>query len=1143
MFKNSFYNCLATGFAFTAVLSVVFLSSMAVADINDQVAQLDIDTANLDDIIDIFGEPVRYNWLGQTYTRDNLPDFYIVEYSDVFSIFMANGYIEELRFESPDYLFKGQIRVGSPRRAVLAVVGQPTETVVGQPCGWEDGVFYTDIDGRTGYCYYRRSDQNVRFFFENYVVSDLYLTRSTTPPPPPISSVEPFDDVRWKDLSQLDLSGQPGLIETLTYNLETIWPETNKMPTGSDPNETMTNAKNPGLGVRSLHQQGITGTGINVAIIDQPLYQDHPEYSGKVTAYYDLCGGEESSMHGPAVTSLLVGENCGTAPGAHVYYAAAPSWTADAAYQADALNWIIAQNETLPVSEKIRVVSVSAAPSGPGSPFLYNNEMWDDACVQAEAAGILVVDCTPQREITFCGYYDPNDPENVAKCTCGWPDMTVPVYTDVLHTPTSLRTLAEADDIGDCFGYTYDGHGGMSWSVPYCAGVLAMGWQVRPELTKEQIVDLLFQTAYVNPDGARIIDPPAFISLLLKNKPAIQLSNDEFEFYADSGGPNPDPQILSISNSGSGTLNWAIDETCDWLQVNPSSGFSTGQDDINEVTLSIIELPLGVHTCQLTISDPCAINNPQIVSITLYVSDANAQTIQDMIDAAEVDDTVIINPGVYIGDGNRDLDFKGKAITVRSVDPNDPDVVASTIIVCQGSESEPHRGFYFHNNEEADSVLAGFTITQGYQTRGGGIYCEHASPTISNCVLVDNSAEFGGGMHNSDSNTIVVNCTFIDNSTANWGGGMSNRDGGNPTLINCTFCGNSSTLRGGGIYSDENSSATVSNCILWENSDEGGTDEWAQIDSDGPVPLISYSCVQGWTGNFGGISNIGTDPLFADMYNGDYHLKSEYGRWDPNSQSWVKDDVTSPCIDAGDPNSDFSGETWPHGGRINIGAYGGTQEASMSLETQGLFLPRVAYIFSHRIEPAESFDSLLETYGCSTTLFRLDDVPATSLDSYDLIIVADDTQYETTWSDPNSIALIENSTKPIIGLGDGGYDFFGLLGLSIGNPNGGHSSKNSIEVVDPNCSLFSTPYSINIPQDRALQLYTETKSIGIYFWPTVPETVTGFGHEVNDVGYFPLVAEQNRYLLWGFTESPQKMTETGKKLFINVVIRTANNAW
>ena len=76
-----------------------------------------------------------------------------------------------------------------------------------------------------------------------------------------------------------------------------------------------------------------------------------------------------------------------------------------------------------------------------------------------------------------------------------------------------------------------------------------------------------------------------------------------------------------------------------------------------------------------------------------------------------------------------------------------------------------------------------------------------------------------------------------------------------------------------------------------------------------------------------GIGDISVDPLFADPGNGDFHLKSEYGRW--NGSAWVKDDVTSPCIDAGDPSSDYSNEPDYPGGRINMGAYGNTAEASL----------------------------------------------------------------------------------------------------------------------------------------------------------------------------------------------------------------------
>jgi len=90
-----------------------------------------------------------------------------------------------------------------------------------------------------------------------------------------------------------------------------------------------------------------------------------------------------------------------------------------------------------------------------------------------------------------------------------------------------------------------------------------------------------------------------------------------------------------------------------------------------------------------------------------------------------------------------------------------------------------------------------------------------------------------------------------------------------------------------------------------------------------------YSDIQGgWPGE----GNIDADPLFADTANGNYHLISQAGRWEPNSQSWVVDDITSPCIDAGDPNTPIGLEPFPNGGIINMGAYGGTDEASKSPE-------------------------------------------------------------------------------------------------------------------------------------------------------------------------------------------------------------------
>ena len=338
-----------------------------------------------------------------------------------------------------------------------------------------------------------------------FTVSGLYLTGNAVVPG---SAVVPYSDVRWMSLSSMDLSGHVGLIETLWFNEDTSWPR--DLPAGRGPSEIMADGKNPGLGVRGLHARGITGAGVNVGIIDQPLYQDHPEFAGRIVAYYDTGCGTQGSMHGPAVTSLLVGSECGTAPGANVYYVAAPSWLGDAEYYADGLDWIVGQNEGLGAGEKIRVVSVSAAPSGVGSPFSLNNEMWYEACDRAEAAGILVLDCTSHRGFISRCWYDVDSPEEPCECTTGAPGYAPWFSTVNIHAPSSMRTSAEQYDAGE-FSYQYTGRGGLSWSIPYCAGVLAMGWQVQPTLKGDHMKKLLLDAAYVNGDGAKIIDPEEFV--------------------------------------------------------------------------------------------------------------------------------------------------------------------------------------------------------------------------------------------------------------------------------------------------------------------------------------------------------------------------------------------------------------------------------------------------------------------------------------------------------------------------------------------------------------------------------------------------------------------------------------------------------
>ncbi len=321
-----------------------------------------------------------------------------------------------------------------------------------------------------------------------------------------------------------------------------------------------------------------------------------------------------------------------------------------------------------------------------------------------------------------------------------------------------------------------------------------------------------------------------------------------------------------------------------------------------------------------TVSDPCEDGS------ILHPYDS----IQEAINVAEHSHTIIIYPGTYTGVGNRDIDYKGLAITIRSADPNNPNIVAATIIDCQGSESESHSGFYFHNGENPDSVLDGLTITNGYASGnwpkdcGGGILCRYSDPTIRNCMIINNTADLsGGGMDNYYSNPTLINCMFIGNSAiGNTGGGIRNNHSIS-TVTNCIFSGNTAIDYGGGIHcydsnmivthctftknsasyggalSISSSSPTVTNSILWADMPQ-------EIYVNNSTPAVTYCDVQN---SFPGTGNINMDPCFAAPDNNDFHL------------FW-----SSPCFNAGDPgfttdsnNVDIDGEQRMRYGRVDMG--------------------------------------------------------------------------------------------------------------------------------------------------------------------------------------------------------------------------------
>ncbi len=399
----------------------------------------------------------------------------------------------------------------------------------------------------------------------------------------------------------------------------------------------------------------------------------------------------------------------------------------------------------------------------------------------------------------------------------------------------------------------------------------------------------------------------------------------------------------------------------------------------------------------------CAVAPRPALARVWYVYSGQT-TIQAAIDGAQDGDEILVGNGLYAGPGNREIDFRGKAISVRSM--NGP---GRCLIWCQ----RQGRGFYFHSGEGPSSVLDGFAIAWGKgKFGGGGIFCySDSNPTIRNCIIADNSTNtLGGGIRCCSSSPTITNCVISGNSAGFFGGGIycGGNDRGltsNPLIQNCLFYGNSASDLGGAIHCGDQSAPIIVNCtitdntaihaggiscwsdsnpllvnsILWGNhatksrslvflpgpmisghvrdingrgvanidvttgnivgkatTDEHGYYEVLQylqstrlptddqrgaeiaVADDSSTLATSYCVIEGGpthayiaTGSelIWGHGNLDTDPEFLDPGSRDYHITSE-----------------SPCVNAGDPSSDCTGQTDLEsqdrimGGRVDIGA-------------------------------------------------------------------------------------------------------------------------------------------------------------------------------------------------------------------------------
>ena len=303
-------------------------------------------------------------------------------------------------------------------------------------------------------------------------------------------------------LAGLDLREQKATLEKMPFDSRTQWPPRDRLPEGFDPARRLEESKGPGLGVAGLHAQGLDGHGVGIAIIDQPLLRDHQEYAGQLVRYEPIeVPFVPVQMHGPPVCSIAVGQKCGVAPKASIYYYAVPPWKwQDNKPWAEQLEKIIEFNKTLTDRPKIRVVSISLGAFSQRPNF----DLWKAAVEKASQNGILGVTCDPKFLRLATLRRDPNgDPDDPSCYTTGW----YSALRAALCVPAGNRTTAShyGRDV-----YTYWVEGGMSWTVPYLAGLAALAFQIDPEIPPAQIKELWTATATKTTVGP-IVNPPKFI--------------------------------------------------------------------------------------------------------------------------------------------------------------------------------------------------------------------------------------------------------------------------------------------------------------------------------------------------------------------------------------------------------------------------------------------------------------------------------------------------------------------------------------------------------------------------------------------------------------------------------------------------------
>lgn len=316
-------------------------------------------------------------------------------------------------------------------------------------------------------------------------------------------------DLRSRDISNLNLAGRAEDLMYSDFDSKTKWPAS--LPKEFNIDTIMKNGKDPGLNIKKLHEKQITGKGVNIAIIDQVLLTNHEEYKDRIKFYEEIHAANETSMHGPAVTSIAVGKNVGVAPEANVYYIATAPMTLnvfhgqnmDYTYIAKAIDRILEINKELPEDNKIRVISTSIGWDEREKGF----KEVDEAVKRAQKENIFVVSSSLSKYYPYdfngLGRDPLSAPDDVMSYKPGiwWeksfndnPKSFEEKINKTIMVPMDSRCIASPTGVSD---YAFNRNGGWSWAVPYISGLYALCCQVKPDITPEMFFEEAINTGSI----------------------------------------------------------------------------------------------------------------------------------------------------------------------------------------------------------------------------------------------------------------------------------------------------------------------------------------------------------------------------------------------------------------------------------------------------------------------------------------------------------------------------------------------------------------------------------------------------------------------------------------------------------------------